>query len=157
MTLREISREDASALFEQILHELWHSGIEVLPRGQLIRVFCGVIDAAKDRVSELKRESRDLIRERYGADPDLAFRDLDPLAWPIVESQLERDVVEEYEAKLAHEKTVQVQLEEELKKSARDDKDYARLKAQEKARKQRSRRRARRDASKPRKGKKRKK
>ncbi len=157
MAVREISRDDASALFDQILHELSHSGIVVLPRGQLVKVFSGVIDAAKDRVVELKRERRELIRERYGADPDLAFKDFDPLAWPLVESQLERDLVEEYEAKLAREQSAKTRLEEELRKSKRDDKDYMRLKAQEKAKRQKSKRRARRDASKPKNKRKRKK
>lgn len=157
MAIREVSREDASALFDQILRELSHSGVVVLPRGQLVKVFSGVIDAAKDRVAELKRERRDLIRERYGADPDLAFKDCDPLAWPIIESQLERDIVEEYEAQLARERSVKTKLEEELKKSKRDDKEYMRLKAREDARRQKSKRRARREASKPKKKRKRKK
>jgi hypothetical protein len=157
MAVREINREDASALFDQILFELSHSGIAVLPRGQLVKVFSGVISASKDRVAELKRERRDLIRERYGADPDLAFKDFDPLAWPIIESQYDRNIFAEYEAKIAREQSARTRLEDELKKSKRDDKDYARLKAREKARRQESRRRGRREASKPKKKHKRKK
>jgi hypothetical protein len=157
MAVREISREDASALFDQILHELSHTGVVILPRGQLVKVFSGVIGAAKERVIELKRERRDLIRARYGADADLAFKDFDPLAWPIVESQLERDIVEGYEAQLAREKAAKVRLEEELKKSNRDDKDYERLKALERAKRQKTKKRGRREASKPKKKQKRKK
>jgi hypothetical protein len=151
MSVRNITRQDASALFDQILHELASSGIEVIPRGQLVRAFSGIVDAAKEKIAEHNRERRELIKERYGVSDNIAFQDVDPLAWPTLERRLERDLLEIAEMRLAAERDSKEKAEEQLRKSQRDDQDYLRLKKLEQARKKQSKRRARRDASRPKK------
>jgi hypothetical protein len=151
LSIKDITRADAAGLFEQILFELSQAGVVILPRGAIIKAFSGVTDASKQKVAEYLSERRELVRERYATDPDLAFKDVDPLAWPQVEHELKEDIVDILEARLERETAAKNRLEEQLKKMKVNEEELQLLRFRKKARRQLAKKRARRDASQPKK------
>jgi hypothetical protein len=155
LTVRAVEPEDAIALFEEILRTMSLAGAEIIPRRQLIRVFAGVTDASRSRVEELKSEQRELMHERYALDPDEAFKDVNPLAWPTIENSVEKDMVAALQDRLVRKESETAALQQKVAKSEKEKKYYERLKAKDEARKRRNKKKARREKSKPKKGKKR--
>ena len=156
LTVRVVGPEDAAALFDEILLTMSLAGVEVIPRRQLMRVFSGVTEASRSRVEELKTEHRQLVRERYALDPDEAFKDVNPLAWPTIEYRFEQDMIAALREQVKRRDGETADLRQKLSKNEKESREFARLKAEEAVRKQRNKKKARREKSRPKKKKKKK-
>ncbi|MDM7939848.1 MAG: SIR2 family protein [Methanothrix sp.] len=82
--LSSIHPEEA---FNQLLADLAGSGLHLVPRNALIRIYAPEVDSSRVSLKSLCNEHRNFLR-RNAIDPDRAFQNVDPLDLPRMASSL---------------------------------------------------------------------
>ena len=87
------SPRHAELVFQQLLWELAQGGVEFVDRATLLRRFSGVIEAAETNLKALISNRRESLVEKYGPDPDNAFKDADPLDLPRLTNEMSQEAL----------------------------------------------------------------
>lgn len=141
LSIGEISKDDANAIFDQLLWDLAKEGINIVPRKELLHLFHNTIDASKTKLSELISEYRELIREKYAADPEEAFKGIDPLSLPNVADEISISILKSLSERLKTAEQKAKQAEKIGKNKIDDYKEYVKLKEEKRQRKRKARKR----------------
>ena len=94
------SSQHAELVFQQLLWELAQGGVEFVDRTRLLQRFSGVIEAAESDLKTLTSSRREHLVEKYGPDPDDAFRDADPLDLQRLATEVQQEALKNMKKEL---------------------------------------------------------
>jgi len=137
------SEHHAELVFEQLLWELTQGGIEFVDRSAILRRFSGVIEAAAGELQTAIRGRRDYLVEKYGPNPETAFKDADPLDYPRLADEVHLEALAKMEEEVEKAKSREREARSAAKLGDKDRAELARLKAAEKDRQRKAKKRAR--------------
>lgn len=143
----------AELVFEQLLWELAHEGVEFVDRRTLLRKFSGVVEAAQDELASAIKDRREYLVTKYGPDPAKAFADADPLDIPWLAKDVQREALDRMQQRLSDAQKREVAARAAAKMTEKERGELARLRMKQEERHKKALRKQRAAAS--RKGKKR--
>ena len=148
------STQHAKFVFQQLLWELAQGGVAFVDRTTLLRRFSGVIEVAETELKALISSRRDCLVEKYGPDPEKAFRDVDPLDLPRLAEEVRQEAQTNLEAREARAEAAEKrarEAEEAARISEKERDELVKLQAKQKQKHLKARRKRRGTKSKSRK------
>lgn len=101
LSVKEVTQADADAVFDQLLWEITETGVEVIHRDELLRIFHGTVEASASKFEDMLREHRQLITEDLTRDPQQAFSETDDLLKPLMNQEVRERLMAKLEKKLS--------------------------------------------------------
>lgn len=147
-----ISPRHAALVFEQLLWELAQEGVEFVDRRTLLRKFSGVVEAAKDELTSAIKDRREYLVDKYGPNPEKAFADADPLDFPWIAKDVQKEALDRMAQRLAEAQKREEVILAGAKIADRERSELARLRTKQEQRHKKALRKKR--AAKSRKGRK---
>ena len=154
-TIKPCTLEELSTFTNRLLYELFERGLSIVDKEKICNVFGPFIDASKKKLVEVVEHHKTLIAQKYGESSLKAFSKIDVLDHPIVLESLSVQRAEQLAKELEEEREIRKQTQLDVKISAKQRKELAKLREKESIRKQKAQKRKRAIAS--RRGKKKKK
>ena len=115
LTAEPFTNDMAANVFDHLLLELNETGVQFVPRGQVIRAFREIVEAGHDIIQQVVSDHRALIEEMYGAASPTAFSNIDDLLVPSAANHLKVAVLEETKRRLAVEETRRRKAEKKIR------------------------------------------
>jgi len=145
-TLKKCDMHELRIIANSLIWDLKESGINIVNKKIISGAFKPFLDSSKEGMEEALNDNRFQTIQRYGVDPDYAYRTAGDYEIPFVLSAYYKMSLDEKDAKITklkkevnEEKSKRVHISSTL--SERERSDYERLKAEKKARKKKVKKR----------------
>lgn len=137
---RPISSKHAGFVFEQLLWELAEQDIEFVDKQTLLRRFSGVVEATKLEMTSALRDREEYLVTKYGADPEKAFSDVDPLDMPHYSAEATKEVIQRMEQALKQSRERESRSDKKAQLSTKELAQVAKFRKKQEAKKAKAKR-----------------
>ena len=113
------TEEMAANVFDHLLLELIETGVQFVPREQVIRAFGEIVQAGRETIQKVVSEHRTLVEELYGKEDSAEFFNIDGLLVPGAAEHLSMTVLRETRERLALEEAKRRSAEKRIRELER--------------------------------------